>query len=164
MYPYITFLDGTEVVHSHVIQEGEMKRVEVHFERPIYNGFDTARCSLPDYKWLIRDGFSDKEMATFEEFLRSNAHLIFRYAENAGILGDDFKASDFSLGSTLQSLIPISKFNQGGAAKIFEEVRTTGFGIVVKNDTPECVLVSPEKYQEMEEIIENYYLLQLAEK
>lgn len=36
--------------------------------------------------------------------------------------------------------------------------------MVVKNNTPACILVSPEKYQEMAEIIENYYLLQLAQE
>ena len=49
-------------------------------------GFDSARCELPSYKWLMRDGFSDAEMSFFKTFLQHNAHLIFRYAENGGIL------------------------------------------------------------------------------
>ena len=62
------------------------------------------------------------------------------------------------------ALIPISRFDQGEATEVFAEVKTNGFGVVVKNDVPECVLISPERYQEMEEIMENYYLLQLADR
>jgi len=69
-----------------------------------------------------------------------------------------------SLVSALDSLVPISKFNQGGASKIFDEIKKKGYGVVVKNNTPACVLVSPEKYHEMAEIIENYYLLQLVQE
>ena len=69
-----------------------------------------------------------------------------------------------SLVNVLDSLVPISKFNQGGASKIFDEIKKKGYGVVVKNNTPACILVSPEKYQEMAEIIENYYLLQLAQE
>lgn len=38
MYPYITLADGTEIVH---------------FERPTEEEFDSARCELPDYKWIF---------------------------------------------------------------------------------------------------------------
>ena len=85
MYPYITLQDGTEIVHSHILEENNEKKVEVHFERSTENGFDTARCELPSYKWLKRDGFLDEEILFFEEFLKNNAHLLFKYAENGGI-------------------------------------------------------------------------------
>ena len=32
----------------------------------------TARCELPDYKWTERQGYSDEEIAMFEELLHSN--------------------------------------------------------------------------------------------
>lgn len=57
----------------------------VNFERPKEDGFDSARCELPDYKWTERQGYSDEEIAMFEELLHSNAHLLYRYAENGGI-------------------------------------------------------------------------------
>ena len=86
MYPYIKFADGTEVVHSQLIKEDNNKeKVIVHFERPTENGFDVARCELPEYKWIEKTGYSDEEMKEFASFLHSNAHLIFKYANNGGI-------------------------------------------------------------------------------
>ncbi|WP_078664760.1 MULTISPECIES: type II toxin-antitoxin system Phd/YefM family antitoxin [Carboxydocella] len=64
----------------------------------------------------------------------------------------------------LNSLVPISRFNKGEANKIFEEVRETGFKIVVKNNTPACVLLKPELYEQMLEAIEEYRLLLEAER
>ena len=62
----------------------------------------------------------------------------------------------------LDALIPISRFNKGEANKIFEEVRLSGFKVVVKNNTPTCVLLTPERYKEMADIIDDHYLLTLA--
>lgn len=64
----------------------------------------------------------------------------------------------------LSSFIPISRFNKGEAGKIFDEVNKSGARIVVKNNKPTCVLISPEKYEEMMEKIEDYYLLEEAGK
>jgi PHD/YefM family antitoxin component YafN of YafNO toxin-antitoxin module len=66
-------------------------------------------------------------------------------------------------GNILDALVPISRFNKGEANKIFDEVRLTGFKIVVKNNAPACVLLTPENYQEMLDIIDDQYLLNLAE-
>ena len=85
MYPYIILSDETEITHSHIIEKNNIKEVEVHFERPTENGFDMARCSLPTYKWIKIEGFSDVEIRKFEQFLRNNAHLLYKYAENGGI-------------------------------------------------------------------------------
>ena len=51
MYPYMTLADETEIVHSQIIEKDGKRKVIVNFERPIENGFDSARCELPDYKW-----------------------------------------------------------------------------------------------------------------
>ena len=67
------------------IEKDGMKKVIVNFERPTENGFDSARCELPDYKWTERIGYSDEEIEMFEELLHSNAHLLYKYAENGGI-------------------------------------------------------------------------------
>ena len=85
MYPYITLYDETEITHSHLIKEDGINKVLVHFERPVDSGFHSARCELPDYKWLYNEGYSDDEIAFFEELLRHNAHLIYRYAESGGV-------------------------------------------------------------------------------
>ena len=85
MYPYITLADETEITRSHIIEENGMQRVEVHFERPTEQGFDSARCVLPTYQWKFKEGFSEDEIRFFEEFLRHNAHLLYRYAAQGGI-------------------------------------------------------------------------------
>lgn len=85
LYPYMTFADGTEICHTQILEKPQGKTVEVHFERPVENGFCTARCELPGYTWLIREGFSQEELREFETFLRANAHLIFKYAREGGI-------------------------------------------------------------------------------
>ena len=48
----LTLSDETEIVHSQIIEEDGIQKIEVHFERPTENGFDSARCILPEYKWI----------------------------------------------------------------------------------------------------------------
>ena len=85
MYPYMTLSDETEIVHSQLIEDKGIKKVIVNFERPTDNGFDSARCELPEYKWKEKEGYSDEEIAFFEKLLHSNAHLLYKYAANGGI-------------------------------------------------------------------------------
>lgn len=85
MYPYMTLADETEIVHSQIINEDGKKKVIVNFERPKEDGFDTARCELPDYKWTANNGYSEKELEIFNQLLHSNAHLLYKYAESGGI-------------------------------------------------------------------------------
>lgn len=84
MYPYMTLEDETLITHSHLMEKNGVKTVEVHFERPKFDGFDMARCSLPSYKWIIRDGYSDDEISMFEQMLKTGAHIFFKYAESGG--------------------------------------------------------------------------------
>ena len=85
MYPYMTLSDETEIVHSQLIEDKGIKKVIVNFERPTDNGFDSARCELPEYKRTEKEGYSDEEIAFFEKLLHSNAHLLYKYAANGGI-------------------------------------------------------------------------------
>lgn len=63
-------------------------------------------------------------------------------------------ATDF-----LQSLVPISQFNKGQAAKIFDRLHSEKELIVLKNNQPSAVILSPEEYTRLTEIEENYFLL-----
>ena len=72
MYPYMTLSDETEIVHSQLIEDKGIKKVIVNFERPTDNGFDSARCELPEYKWTEKEGYSDEEIEFFENLLHSN--------------------------------------------------------------------------------------------
>lgn len=85
MFPYITFADETEVTHSQTLVDGEKEYIEVHFERAIESGFQSARCRLPEYTWLYNDGFPEETIAFFDDFLMHNAHLLFRYAADGGL-------------------------------------------------------------------------------
>ena len=64
----------------------------------------------------------------------------------------------------LNSIIPISRFNKGQANKIFSEIKKIGTGIVVKNNVPECILMSPQDYQQMMEEYENALLIAESQK
>ena len=85
MYPYITLADETEITHSHIIEKDNIQQIEVHFERPKGYGFDVARCILPEYKWLKIEGYTDEEIEKFNEILKHNAHLLYKYASIGGI-------------------------------------------------------------------------------
>lgn len=85
MYPYMTLSDGTEIVHSHIIEEDHERKVLIHFERPTEEGFDSARCELPSYKWIMRQGYTDEDIVFFEKLIQSNAHLFYKYAAEGGI-------------------------------------------------------------------------------
>jgi len=85
IYPYMNFPDGTEIVHTQILNPETNPTVEVNFERPTEHGFDSARCELPTYRWINKEGYSDSEIKSFEEFLRNNAHLIFKFAASGGI-------------------------------------------------------------------------------
>lgn len=85
MFHYLTFQDGTEVVHSQIAENGEDIKVVVHFERPCEDGFFSARFELPTYTLIENDGFNNSELDFFIEFLQNNAHLLYKYAICGGI-------------------------------------------------------------------------------
>lgn len=74
------------------------------------------------------------------------------------------KEEIISLKNIMDSIVPITRFNRGEANKIFEEVSEYGTKIVMKNNVPACVLIDPERYEEMVEALEEYALYLEAEK
>lgn len=85
MYPYITLADETEITHSHLLDVDGVEAVEIHFEKPIENGFASARCQIPTYQWLFNDGFQQEELSAFLKLVQNNAHLFYRFAKQGGI-------------------------------------------------------------------------------
>ena len=84
MYPYLTLNDDTEITHSELHNDG---RVKVYIETPDEKaGFHNAVCWLPKYEWEDINGYSDQEIAFFEELLQNNAHLIIEFAKDGGVL------------------------------------------------------------------------------
>lgn len=59
----------------------------------------------------------------------------------------------------LQSLVPISQFNKGQAAKIFDRLHSEKELVVLKNNQPSAIILSPDEYTRLTEIVEDYYLL-----
>ena len=74
--------DDTEIVHSEIL-DGE--KVKVYIEKPIYGGFKSATCYLPEYKWDEITGFTDDEVKKYHEVIESVAHLIIRFANEGGL-------------------------------------------------------------------------------
>lgn len=62
----------------------------------------------------------------------------------------------------IENTIPISLFNKGLAGKIFEDVKRCGAKVVMKNNTAECVLLSPEQYVRLLDEVNDAHLLTLA--
>ena len=67
-------------------------------------------------------------------------------------------------GKAVNASVSISRFNRGQAGKVFQEVHECGFKIVFKNNRPECVLLSPQAFEEIKETLEDYRLLIEAEE
>ena len=67
-----------------------------------------------------------------------------------------------SLRSAIQNSVPISNFNKGMAGKIFADVRSNGPKVFIKNNTPECVLMSPEEYISLLDELDDMRLLAMA--
>lgn len=68
------------------------------------------------------------------------------------------------IAQTLHALVPISQFSKGQAAQVFDRLRAEKQLIVLKNNSPAAVLLSPEEYERLAEMEENYRLLTLAQE
>lgn len=67
-----------------------------------------------------------------------------------------------SVASAIENTVSISLFNRGLAGKIFSEVKACGAKVVMKNNTAECVLLSPEEYIRLMDEVNDARLLSLA--
>lgn len=59
-----------------------------------------------------------------------------------------------SLTKVLKQLIPITQFNKGKASQLFSRVQNGEVLVVLKNNCPIAVIISPEDYS----ILEKYKL------
>ena len=67
-----------------------------------------------------------------------------------------------SVVSAIQNTVPLSQFNRGLAGKIFSDVKLHGSKVVMKNNSAEVVLVSPDEYLEIMDALNDYMLLTTA--
>lgn len=56
------------------------------------------------------------------------------------------------------------QFNKGQAAKIFDRLHSEKELIVLKNNQPSAIILSPEEYKRLTEIEEDYFILLEADK
>lgn len=59
--------------------------------------------------------------------------------------------------------VSISEFNRGLAGRIFDDVKVNGSKVVLKNNTPECILISPDEYMKLIDELEDARDLVLAD-
>ena len=64
--------------------------------------------------------------------------------------------------NVITNTISISLFNRGLAGKVFEDVKRSGAKVVIKNNAPECVLLSPDEYVKLMDEVNDARLLTLA--
>ena len=82
MYPFLQIDGDTEIVHSEMLPNGEVK---VYIEKPnAKDGLYYATCFLPNYHWENVSGFCDDEIRRFQEVIESTAHLIMEFSQQGG--------------------------------------------------------------------------------
>lgn len=62
----------------------------------------------------------------------------------------------------MDNMVPISDFSRGKASQAFDKASNGKPVIVLKNNSPAAVIVSPEEYRRLAEAEENLYLLGMA--
>ena len=87
MYPYVKYSDGTEVTFSDVYKgKNNEKCIDIHFERPTQNGFDSLRIKLPSYEVEIWEGnYTEEEIELFKKIVENSADLLYKYASEGGM-------------------------------------------------------------------------------
>lgn len=82
MYPFMTLNDGTEIVHSEMRPDGQVK---VYMETPDERVcFKHATCYLPSYTWEDIYEYSQEEISRLQEIIQSTAHLILEFSQEGG--------------------------------------------------------------------------------
>lgn len=86
MYPYVKYPDGTEVVFSNIYIKDGLECIDVHFERPTENGFDSVRIKLPNYEVVVWEGnYSEEEIEFFKKVVENSADLFYEFAREGGL-------------------------------------------------------------------------------
>ena len=85
MYPYVKYPDGTEVTFSNIYIDNNQECIDIQFERPTENGFDSVRIKLPTYEVTIWEGkYTNKEIDFFKQVAKNSSDLFYKYAKEGG--------------------------------------------------------------------------------
>ena len=86
MYQYVKYPDETQVMFSNVYTENNIECIDVHFERPTENGFDSVRIQLPTYKVTVWEGkYTEEEIEFFKKIVQNSADLFYKYAKEGSL-------------------------------------------------------------------------------
>ena len=82
VYEFAKYPDETLVVFSDIRKKDNGEEyIQVSFERPTENGFDTVVFELPSYRIVERESsYTDEEITEFRETVEKGSHLFFKYA------------------------------------------------------------------------------------
>lgn len=81
-YHFMTLNDGTEIVHSEMLDDG---RVKVSIETPDEKlCFKRAACWLPQQEWTDIYGYTEEELNYLKELVDSEKHLILEFSQTGG--------------------------------------------------------------------------------
>jgi antitoxin StbD len=67
----------------------------------------------------------------------------------AVIEGEIFLNNTPSITELFENMISITDLNKGKGAKIIDEMKRTGYKVILKNNRPEAVLITPNQFEEM---------------
>ena len=82
IFPFMTLEDDTEITHSEMLPNGEVK---VYVETPdAKDGFHNMVCYLPSYRVEEVFGYSKVEVKKYVDFIRKAAHLIIEFSQEGG--------------------------------------------------------------------------------
>lgn len=54
-----------------------------------------------------------------------------------------------SAGELFKNMVSVTELNKGNASKIIDEMKKTGYKVILKNNSPEAVLITPDQFEEL---------------
>lgn len=82
MYPFMTLDDETEIVHSEMLPDGNVK---VYIEKPdAEDCFHHMTCILPSYEIKEIFGFDEESVSKYMEIIHNTSHLILQFSKEGG--------------------------------------------------------------------------------
>ena len=80
MYPFMTLEDDAEIVHSEMLENGEVK---VYIETPDEkDGFHHMTVCLPSYRIEDEFGYSEERKEYFLDIIKTTANLIIEFSKD----------------------------------------------------------------------------------
>lgn len=82
MKNYYSTVDNIVLTFSDIEERNGFDEIIVYFERPNDNGFDFAEGKLPENQFYKSFGFSEDELIKLKKYIRNNASLIWKIAQD----------------------------------------------------------------------------------